>query len=310
MDHLKRSVAILTSLAVFFIPGSGSAEETPVVPQESKEKKFWTEPTTGMKFVWIEEGCFQMGQLPTETRYLKRDIGEDDYEKYYEDELPRHKVCVDGFWMGVHEVNQREWKKIMGFNPAHFNENEENPVDKVSWEDAKSFAEILNKKNNTSEFRLPTEAEWEYGARGGTVETMYHTGDTITPEQATFNGTIPFALNLRQDYRKSPTPVGSFPPNEFGLHDMHGNVWEWCNDWYNINYYKNSPGKNPPGPKEGEMRVLRGGSWFRYAGQIRAATRYKNRPVGQFADTGFRLVKSKQLTSTGYGEIISFDPDF
>ncbi len=310
MNQPQRSVALLTVLAIFFFPTFSNATDSQDTPLEIKAKKFWTEPETGMKFVWIEEACFQMGQLPMETRLLKREVGEGDYEKYYGDELPRHEVCLDGFWMGVHEVKQGEWEKIMGFNPANFSENDDYPVDMVSWEDAKNFIKLLNQKNSTNNFRLPTEAEWEYSARGGTVETMYHTGDTITPEQANFNGSIPFGLNLRQDYRKSPTPAGNFPANPLGLYDMHGNVWEWCNDWYDKKYYAKAPAKNPPGPEDGEMRVLRGGSWFRFAGHIRSATRYMKRPVGQYADTGFRVVKSTQLISKDSGGFISFDPDF
>jgi sulfatase modifying factor 1 len=310
MNQPQRSIAVLIVSAIFFLPTLSNATEAQETPEEVKAKKFWTEPVTGMKFVWIEADCFQMGQSPMETRLLKREVGENDYEKYYGDEIPRHEICLDGFWMGIYEVKQSEWKKIMGFNPANFSENDDYPVDMVSWEDAKNFIKLLNQKNSTNNFRLPTEAEWEYGARGGTVETMYHTGDTITPEQANFNGSIPFGLNLRQDYRKSPTPAGSFPANPLGLFDMHGNVWEWCNDWYDKKYYAKTPGKNPPGPEEGEMRVLRGGSWFRFAGHIRSATRYMKRPVGQYADTGFRVVKSTQLISKDSGGLISFDPDF
>jgi formylglycine-generating enzyme required for sulfatase activity len=285
-------------MSIGFIPCLALADDSPRQPPEQKGEKVktWTEPTTGMEFIWIAGDCFQMGQLPLETRLLLREVGKSDYEKYYADELPRHKVCLDGFWMGVKEVSQKEWVKIMAFNPAYFNTNENFPVDTVSWEDANNFIGKLNQKNESSDFRLPTEAEWEFAARGNTTEDMFNTGNSITTQQANFNGTIAFGLNLREEYRKTPVAVGSFPPNAFGLHDMHGNVWEWCHDWYGEKYYEESPGKNPFGPSNGDMRVLRGGSWFRYSGHIRSATRYKNKATGQYADTGFRVVKSQKKT--------------
>lgn len=297
-------------LAIGLAPCLSLADESLSQTQGKTKAETWTEPTTGMKFVWIEEGCFQMGQLPLETRLLKREVGQYEYQKYYADELPRHKVCLNGFWMGATEVTQKEWVKIMGFNPAHFNTDENFPVDTVSWEDAKNFIDKLNKENKTNEFRLPSEAEWEFAARANTEDVMYHTGNSITTQQANFNGSIAFGLNLREEYRKSPVAADSFAPNPFGLHNMHGNVWEWCNDWYGEDYYADSPAKNPLGPKTGEMRVLRGGSWFRYSGHIRSATRYKNKPTGQYADTGFRVVKSQEKAVEESSDKFIFSPDF
>jgi len=307
------TIFCLVALSMGTAAGFSFAEEPQPQPKEGEEKtpKNWTEPTTGMEFVLIESGCFQMGQLPLETRLLKREVGEFEYKKYYGDELPRHKVCLNEFWMSATEVTQKEWVKIMGFNPAHFNTNENFPVDSVSWEDATNFIGKLNKKNGSTEFRLPTEAEWEFAARGNTEDVMYNTGNSITSKQANFNGSIAFGLNLRDEYRKSPTKVGSFPPNAYGLYDMHGNLWEWCNDWYGEEYYENSPENNPLGPESGDMRVLRGGSWFRYSGHIRSATRYKNKPTGQYADTGFRVVKSeKTLKRQSFPDKFMFNPDF
>jgi formylglycine-generating enzyme required for sulfatase activity len=301
---------LLIIAAIGLTPCLSLADETPLQIQGEAKAKTWTEPITGMKFVWIEEGCFQMGQLPLETRLLKREVGRYEYKKYYADELPRHKVCLNGFWMGATEVTQKEWVKIMGFNPAHFNTNENFPVDTVSWQDAKTFIGKLNKENKSNEFRLPTEAEWEFGARGNTEDVMYHTGNSITTKQANFNGSIPFGLNLREEYRKSPVEADSFSPNSFGLYNMHGNVWEWCNDWYGEDYYADSPSKNPSGPRQDDMRILRGGSWFRYSGHIRSATRYKNKPTGQYADTGFRVVKSKETAVETLSDKFIFSPDF
>lgn len=311
MMKLPCLIVITTVIfSVFSQTAIGAEQSSKDQPPAVKKIKAWTDPLTGMKFVWIDSGCFQMGQLPMETRLLKREVSDRDYDKYYADELPNHKVCLDGFWIGAHEVTQGEWQKVMGYNPANFNVADNYPVDMVSWLDTQEFIKKLNTLSEEGQFRLPTEAEWEYGARAGAKGSMYYTGETITPEQANFNGTIPFGMNLRQDYRKSPTPVTTFPPNKFGLHDMHGNVWEWCNDWYGEKYYEKTPDQNPLGPETGEMRVLRGGSWFRYAGHIRSATRYKNRPTGQFADTGFRLVKSQLHVSGDTERPFKFDPNF
>lgn len=311
MKLITRSTNLLSLAILFLTPVlvDAAGPNTPGEPPPVKTSETLIEPVTGMKFVKIPAGCFQMGQSPEEMRSLKRGIPPGDYEKYYLDELPQHKVCVDEFWMGIHEVSQREWQKIMGYNPAVFQEDLDYPVEMVSWDDAQLFINKINELNNSSEFRLPTEAEWEYGARAGTT-TMFNTGDTITSAQANFNGSFPFAMNLRDLYRKSPTMVGSFQANAFGLYDMHGNVWEWCSDWYQSNYYKDSPPNNPAGPETGQTRVLRGGSWFRYSAHIRAATRYKNKAVGQYGDTGFRLVKSPRRISGGGEKTIFFDKDF
>ncbi len=264
-----------------------------------------------MQFVWVEKGCFQMGQTRSEQRLLKKKAGDGDYDKYYSDELPRHEVCVDGFWIGTHEVSQGEWKKVMGYNPSHFSENDDFPLDMVSWDDAQRFISKLNEKNKEGGFRLPTEAEWEYAARSGS-DKMYSTGDAISTDQANFNGSFDFGLTLKGEYRKGPVKSGSFQANAFAIHDMHGNVWEWCNDWYGEKYYEESPKNNPVGPEKGNMRVLRGGSWFRYAGHIRSATRYKNKQNGQYADTGFRVVRSTRKISkiSKDTDTINFDPDF
>ena len=305
-------ILLFAMIAIGLTSGPSVAADTPSPPPTSDKTHAttWTEPTTGMKFVWIEGECFQMGQLPFETRLLKREVGEHEYDKYYGDELPRHKVCLNGFWMGATEVTQKEWGKIMGFNPAHFNTDENFPVDTVSWEDANNFITKLNKANKTDEFRLPTEAEWEFGARSNTQDVMYSTGNSITTQQANFNGSIAFGLNLKEEYRKTPVAADGFEPNSLGLYNMHGNVWEWCNDWYGEHYYGDSPIKNPTGPRQGDMRVLRGGSWFRYSGHVRSATRYKNKPTGQYADTSFRVVKAKAQEEEESTDRFIFSPDF
>ena len=318
--------SMLRAIVLFVLPALFAAVSSPAADSGKKaakgtrtETKIWTEPLTGMEFVFIKGGCFMMGQTEAEGKLLKKVAGEEVYDKYYTDELPRHRVCVSDFWMGRYEVTQRQWLEVMASNPSHFNENPDNPVDMVSWNDCQRFIERLNrnlKKQGVKDFvlRLPTEAEWEYAARAGTT-TMFSTGDEISTDLANYNGHHEFGLTLRGEYRKGPTPAGSFPPNPFGLYDMHGNVWEWCHDWYGRDYYKNSPEQDPPGPDTGNARVMRGGSWFRFAGAVRSATRYKHEPDGQYADSGLRLGRVEAGRRFGDkkarpGGSFSFDEDF
>lgn len=310
-DKFSLALLLANVALLAFFASTVKALESPkpqkLVPAVKRE--IWQEPVTGIPFVKIEQGCFQMGQSPTEQRLLKRESVSNNFEKYFSDELPQHKVCIDEFWMSIHEVTQGEWQKIMGFNPAVFQEGPDYPVEMVSWDDTQQFISKLNALDNNFLFRLPSEAEWEYAARAGTT-TIYHTGDSIKGTEANFNGSFPFGLNLRDEYRKSTMPVGSFPANAFGLYDMHGNVWEWCNDWYKADYYQQGATMNPSGPDSAQMKVLRGGSWFRYSAHIRSATRYENKPSGQYADTGFRLVKSANMVNKDSGTPIFFDKDF
>ncbi len=146
----------------------------------------------------------------------------------------------------------------------------------------------LNKKTGKN-FRLPTEAEWEYAARGGT-KTTFHTGNCISTSQANYDGNYPYKSCSKGIYRKKTTVVGSFSPNAYGLYDMSGNVWEWCSDWYDSNYYSNSSKENPKGATSGSYRVLRGGSWNVNAGNCRPANRNDYTPGNSYSFIGFRLV--------------------
>jgi formylglycine-generating enzyme required for sulfatase activity len=259
-------------------PGVGSSGE-------------WTDPLTGMAFVRIPPGCFMMGSPDTESGRGS-------------DEGPVHEVCLDGFWMGKYEVTQAQWQAVMGSNPAWFNRERlgkdtgHHPVEQVSWHDVQEFITKLNAATVETHgraslpFRLPTEAEWEYAARAGTT-TPFHFGPTITTAQVNYDGNYPYGSAPKGDYRRQTTPVGSFPANAFGLHDMHGNVWEWCADWYAGDYYATSPRQNPPGPDGGQKRVLRGGSWNnRRAGHaFRRPLRPARRRAGP--NVGFRLVRTE-----------------
>ncbi len=182
------------------------------------------------------------------------------------DVKPGHRVRVDGFVMDAREITQEFYEKIMGANPSR-RKAPQNPVEQVTWSVAAKYCNARSVKEgfepcydlNTwqcnfaaSGYRLPTEAEWEYACRAGTVGA-YHFGDRA--EQ--LKGYAWFEGNSDS----GPHPVGQKKPNAWGLYDMNGNVWEWCNDFYGAKYYRNSPAENPRGPDEGEKRVLRGGAW-------------------------------------------------
>lgn len=236
--------------------------------------KTWTEPVTGMEFVWVPGGCFQMGSP----------VGE---EQRISDEGPQHKVCLDGFYMGRKEVTQGQWQKIMGNNPSHFKSGGNYPVEQVSWDDAQDFIRKQNSRTG-KQFRLPTEAEWEYAARAGT-STPFAFGSTIATDQVNF-GHYSYGKPPNELLREMTTPVGSFRANGFGLYDMHGNVWEWCQDWYAADYYYSSPRHNPQGPSSGSYRVLRGGSWNSDAGMCRSAGRRGSNSGDRGFIIGLRLV--------------------
>ncbi len=163
------------------------------------------------------------------------------------------------------------------------------PVERVSWDDVQEFIHALNERERAERYRLPTEAKWEYACRAGT-DGPFSTGRTITTDQANFDGTEPYGSSPAGLDRQDTVPVGRFAPNAFGLHDMHGNVREWCSDRYDAEYYKGSPVDDPPGQGFGAGRVYRGGGWVDFAESCRSATRGYARPYAEMDDLGFRLV--------------------
>ena len=225
--------------------------------------KKWVEPTTGMEFVWVEGGCFQMG---------------DTWKEGDDDEKPVHEVCVDSFGMSRYEVTQGQWQKIMGYNPSGSREGDNYPVERVSWVDTQDFICKLNSHSGMP-FRLPTEAEWEYAARSGGKKEKYAGGSDLD-RLAWYEG----------NSGGSTHPVGTKEPNNLGLYDMSGNVWEWCSDWYGRNYYQQSPRNNPQGPSVGSFRVIRDGCWNGSSWLARSAHRDKFGPVYRLDNLGFRLV--------------------
>jgi formylglycine-generating enzyme required for sulfatase activity len=188
------------------------------------------------------------------------------------DEGPQHQVTVKSFLMGKYEVTQEQYKKVMGTNPSDF-KGKNLPVERVSWNDAQEFIRRLNSRGDGYTYRLPTEAEWEYACRAGTT-TAFAFGDSLSPGQANFDGNHPYGWAAKGINRQKTIPVGSFQPNAFGLYDMHGNVAEWCQDWYHGNY-NGAPTDGSAWESGGEQgfRVLRSGAWDDYSDLLRSAAR-------------------------------------
>lgn len=233
------------------------------------------DPSTGMKFVLIPGGCFQMGDIFHEGRPV---------------EQPVHEVCVSDFYMGSFEVTQKEFMLVMGQNPSFFSRGDEYPVEMVSWDDVHLFIERLNSRSKT-EYRLPTEAEWEFAARDGGRLVRYGNGkNTITKGEANIIAVGENTPIIPDEFEWQTTRVGSFPPNQLGLHDMSGNVWEWCSDWYDHRYHQSGGRDNPTGPISGTWRVRRGGGWGVTTFYARAATRNATKPDERHNYLGFRLV--------------------
>ncbi len=220
-----------------------------------------------LQLAWIPPGSFLMGSPSSESGRSS-------------DEGPQHRVTIShGFYMGKYEVTQAQWKAIMGNNPSRF-KGDNLPVEEVSWNDVQKFIQKLNRQTGLH-FRLPTEAEWEYACRGGT-DTAFCYGDS----ESQLGDYAWYGSNSNSKTH----PVGQKQPNAWGLYDMHGNVWEWCSDWYDSDYYKNSPSTDPTGPATGDLRVFRGGSWYNSAQYCRSALRDWNDPSSRFHNLGFRLI--------------------
>ena len=201
-------------------------------------------------------------------------------------EYPQHKVFLSAYYIDKYEVTVAQYRKFceatgrkMPSAPS-WGWIDTHPVVNVFWYDAVTYAQYYGKC-------LPTEAEWEKACRAGTT-TAFHYGDSLNSEQANFHGRYPYESVNKCIYRKQTTPVGSFQPNVFGLYDMHGNVWEWCSDLYDQNYYANSPEYNPQGATNGSDRVMRGGSWYNNAENCRSAYRGRGFPEYGGSLKGFR----------------------
>jgi formylglycine-generating enzyme required for sulfatase activity len=261
-------------------------ERGQVVNRYSKQAKFFKEDLGNgvtLEMVSIPAGFFKIGSP----------AGEKGRSKY---EVPQHTVNVPAFFMGKFEVTQEQYQQVMGENPSYF-QGAKRPVEQVSWDDAVEFCEKLSQKTGRT-YRLPSEAEWEYAARAGTT-TPFHFGEAITTELANYNGNYTYASAPKGKCRKQTTEVGIFPPNAFGLYDMHGNVWEWCADTWHNNY-KGAPSDGSAWiDNDDEYQVLRGGSWYDIPESCRSAFRYDayDRGGNVSYDIGFRVVCAFGRTS-------------
>jgi formylglycine-generating enzyme required for sulfatase activity len=271
----------------------------------------WEQPSIvnsiGMKFVLIPAGTFWMGSPEDEARRQA-------------DEGPVHEVEItQPFYLGVTPVTQEQYEQVMGTNPSYFSAQGEGkgkvrgmktrafPVENVSWKDAVEFCQRLSALaeevttaggigGTPPRYRLPTEAEWEYSCRGGALSyQVFHFGNSLSSTQANFDGNYPYGGAGKGRYLARTSKVGSYPANGFGLHDMHGNVWEWCADWYDEKYYAVSPRQDPRGPETASARVLRGSSWYLNGYHCRSAYRSSGEPERRRQFDGLRVAAVPSL---------------
>jgi formylglycine-generating enzyme required for sulfatase activity len=269
---------------------------------------------TALTMLWIPPGRFWIGSPPTEP-------------DHQDNEGPQHLVQLQGFFMGQTPITQAQWRQVASWqerqgerwdrelelepsffqprpNPKARNfgqgrfslgqdetNSDQRPVEQVSWHDAMEFCHRLSQRTGR-QYTLPSEAQWEYACRAGST-TPFAFGATLTSELANYDASYTYGDGPKGEYRKQTTPVGMFPANSWGLHDMHGNVWEWCLDhWHNS--YAGAPSDGSawltPSASEEEMRLLRGGSWFNGPGSCRSAYRDHAQPDNANDDVGFRVV--------------------
>ena len=254
-EKLRRAKAAFTAM---------NSGEKPT-PEEEIDKNSNKPP---VEWVSIPAGTFTMGSPAGE-------VGRFDDET-------QHQVTLSAFRMSKYEVTFDQYDAFCAATGRSKPDDEgwgrgRRPVINVSWEDATAFADWMG-------CRLPTEAEWEYACRAGTT-TPFYTGNNLTTNQANYDGNYPYNGNAKGQYREKTTPVGSFPPSAWGLYDMHGNVWEWCSDWYGA--YPTQAQTNPQGPSTSSLRVYRGGSWNYDAQYCRSANRFYYTPDYRNFNLGF-----------------------
>ena len=268
----KRVAFLLLIFCAFLFTGSCVSEPQKTIIKPSvvnvEPLKTWKEPVTGMEFVWVPGGCYEMGCGSWTSNCLKQ-------------ELPVHEVCVDGFWLGRHEVTQGQYKQLLGRNTAHFNMGDAYPMESVTVPEVKIFIDKLAALNNGRySYRLPSEAEWEYAARSGGKPEKFAGGNEPMP-LAWFQATS----------RTQTHPVGTKISNGLGIHDMSGNVWEWCRDKYDSRAYGKHQKNNPViTESESTHQVIRSGGWDSPSRFVRCSQRLEYAPNMRNRNIGFRLV--------------------
>jgi uncharacterized protein (TIGR02996 family) len=243
----------------------------------------------GMELALLPPGAFLMGSPKDEE-------DRSDEEDQHEVEITR------AFWLGVHPVTVGQFAafaRAKRYRQTHWQDpgiaqDDRHPVVRVNWDDARKFCAWLTQTEPGRVYRLPSEAEWEYACRAGAPEAYpFHAGQplhSLSSTQANFDGNYPYGGAAKGPYLKRTTPVGSYPPNGWGLYDLHGNVWEWCADRYGAAYYQRSPRQDPPGPPRGSVRVVRGGSWHSYGQNCRSANRFRFETTNRYYYfVGFRI---------------------
>ena len=244
-----------------------------IVETEYAEKTTFTVNGVSFNMIAVTGGTFTMGATAEQ--------GSDAYS----DEKPAHQVTLSDYCIGETEVTQELWQAVMGSNPSYFTGNLQRPVEQVSWNDCQEFIKKLNQLTGKT-FRLPTDAEWEYAARGGSQSQGYkYAGSNTIGDVAWYYDNSYNKGSSHPDY--GTHPVGQKHPNELGLYDMSGNVWEWCQDWYGD--YSSGSQTNPNGPSSGSYRVNRGGSWSDIAWGCRVSIRVSNTPTNRGGSLGLRL---------------------
>ena len=235
-------------------------------------------------FRYCPPGTFLMGSPEDEM------VSIDGEEEHLDNETQHEVTLTRGFWLGETPVTQKQWTAVMGENPSYF-KGDDLPVETVSWNDCQEFFEkIQESAPSCYRFDFPTEAQWEYACRAGTT-TPYSFGIRCSGVECNCNGNYPYGYDhtrkrFEQVYLGMTAPVGSYPPNPWGFYDMHGNVCEWCTDWYGA--YPTQSVTDPTGSSSGSYRVARGGSWYHDASFCRSAYRTCHDPTTRFNHLGFR----------------------
>ena len=253
--------------ALTAVSNSASSSSSTNSSSSSSNKETFSVNGVSFTMIRVDGGTFTMGATAEQGS---------DAES---DEKPAHEVTLSTYMIGETEVTQALWQAVMGGNPSSFMDSPQNPVESISWKDCQKFIKKLNSLTGKS-FRLPTEAEWEFAARGGNKSKH---------SKYSGSGTIDDVAWYTENSGGKTHPVKSKSPNELGIYDMSGNVFEWCEDWHDSDYYKSSPKSNPTGPSSGSFRVLRGGSCFNYSRYCRVSNRGGSTPGRRGIDLGLRL---------------------